>query len=85
MTAITPATLDVLLKVLGGHVTEKPTNEIRAEMSKVAHVVLKCMVRVIHVIHCSSPDQVYNSCTQLQVLKFTLHSLSIGCLPISNS
>lgn len=58
LAAITPATLDVLLKILASHRVDKPTNELGAEMCKLQHVVLKCMVRMIHVIHCSSPDQV---------------------------
>ncbi|KAL4217498.1 Neurobeachin-like protein 1 [Mactra antiquata] len=57
LSAVTPATLDVLLKILGLHDCERPTNELREEMIELNKLVLKCMVRMIHVIHCCSPDQ----------------------------
>ncbi|XP_055956982.1 neurobeachin-like protein 1 [Patella vulgata] len=55
--AITPATLDVLLKVLSSNRKFGPTNTNREEISTLKDLVLKCIVRVVHVIHCCSPDQ----------------------------
>ncbi|XP_060592045.1 neurobeachin-like protein 1, partial [Ruditapes philippinarum] len=56
LSAVTPATLDVLLKILASNGSDKPTNEQREEMRGLKNLVLKCMVRMIHVIHCCSPD-----------------------------
>ncbi|XP_053386541.1 neurobeachin-like protein 1 [Mercenaria mercenaria] len=56
LSAVTPATLDVLLKILAASGSDKPTNEQREEMSRLKNLVLKCMVRMVHVIHCCSPD-----------------------------
>ena len=56
--AITPATLDVLLKILSSNEHDRPTNEQRLEMLALKDLVLKCAVRMVHVIHCCSPDQV---------------------------
>ncbi|GAB1600529.1 neurobeachin-like protein 1 isoform X2 [Argonauta hians] len=55
--SITPATLDVLLKALS---SKKPLNELDIPAKwaiPLKEVVLKCIVRMMHVIHCSSPDQ----------------------------
>ncbi|CAI9726854.1 1 isoform X1 [Octopus vulgaris] len=55
--SITPATLDVLLKALS---SQKPQNELDAPARwaiPLKEVVLKCIVRMVHVIHCSCPDQ----------------------------
>ena len=56
--AICPATLDVLLKVLSRDEITGPTNEQRQEFLGLKEMVLKCLVRMVHVIHCCSPDQV---------------------------
>ena len=56
--AITPATLDVLMKILSSNEHDRPTNEQRQEMLALKDLVLKCAVRMVHVIHCCSPDQV---------------------------
>ncbi|XP_076450797.1 neurobeachin-like protein 1 [Babylonia areolata] len=54
---ITPATLDVMLKVLSAHTVHGPTNAQRQEAATLKDLVLQCIVRVIHVIHECSPDQ----------------------------
>ncbi|XP_067686159.1 neurobeachin-like protein 1 [Haliotis asinina] len=55
--AITPATLDVLLKILSTNQKEGPTNEQRQERLCLKDLVLKNIVRMVHTIHCCSPDQ----------------------------
>ncbi|KAL5005989.1 hypothetical protein ScPMuIL_017147 [Solemya velum] len=55
--AITPATLDVLLQVLSTNQIPGPTNEQRSELTALKDLVLKCIVRLVHVIHVGSPDQ----------------------------
>ena len=55
---ITPATLDVMLKVLAADTVEGPTNAQRQEATRLKELVLQCIVRMIHVIHECSPDQV---------------------------
>ncbi|XP_052812655.1 neurobeachin-like protein 1 isoform X3 [Mya arenaria] len=57
LSAITPATLDVLLRVLGAIDDAKPTNEHREEAGQLSELILQCLVRMVHVIHSSSPDQ----------------------------
>ncbi|ESO94157.1 hypothetical protein LOTGIDRAFT_232423 [Lottia gigantea] len=53
--AITPATLDVLLTVLSSErVGEADSNQ---DFIRLKDLVLKCIVRLVHVIHCCSPDQ----------------------------
>lgn len=54
---ITPATLDVMLKVLSAHTVQGPTNAQRQEAATLKDLVLQCIVRVVHVIHECSPDQ----------------------------
>ncbi len=58
--AICPATLDVLLHILseappGGH---SGGGDARKDVLPLQDLVLKCMVRMVHVVHCCSPDQV---------------------------
>ncbi|KAK3582874.1 hypothetical protein CHS0354_012486 [Potamilus streckersoni] len=55
--AITPATLDVVLKILSVEQHDKPTNEQRKDSLVLKSLVLKCIVKMVHVIHCCSPDQ----------------------------
>lgn len=55
--AITPATLDVLLKVLAAGAVQGPTNAQRQAAATLKDLVLKCIVRMVHVIHECSPDQ----------------------------
>ncbi|WAR10789.1 NBEL1-like protein, partial [Mya arenaria] len=61
LSAITPATLDVLLRVLGAIDDAKPTNEHREEAGQLSELILQCLVRMVHVIHSSSPDQVLDT------------------------
>ena len=56
--AITPATLDVMLKVLSASTVQGPTNALRQEAAVLKDLVLQCIVRTVHVIHECSPDQV---------------------------
>ncbi|XP_025103761.1 neurobeachin-like protein 1 isoform X2 [Pomacea canaliculata] len=55
--AVTPATLDVLLKVLSNETVKGPTNSQRQELAALKDIALKCTVRMVHVIHECSPDQ----------------------------
>ncbi|XP_041374666.1 neurobeachin-like protein 1 [Gigantopelta aegis] len=55
--AITPATLDIMLKVLSAKQRNGPTNEQRQETTCLKELVLKSVVRMVHVIHGCSPDQ----------------------------
>lgn len=61
MKAVTPATLDVLLNVLSAKTVHGPTNSQRQEAARLKDLVLKCIVRMVHVIHECSPDQVESS------------------------
>ena len=72
--AITPATLDVLLKILSTNDLEKPTNEHRLEMGQLKDLVLKCLIGMVHVIHCCSPDQVHATLVT-GLLRLTLPSM----------
>ena len=56
--AITPATLDILLHVLSASQRAGPTNEQRLDSMCLKELVLKCVVKMVHVIHGCSPDQV---------------------------
>ncbi|KAK7111968.1 hypothetical protein V1264_011504 [Littorina saxatilis] len=55
--AISPATLDVMLKVLSASTVHGPANVQRQEATRLKEIVLQCIVRMVHVIHESSPDQ----------------------------
>ena len=63
--AICPATLDVLLKILshppstGGGRPGASGDDVRQNKTLLHDLVLKCMVRTVHVVHCCSPDQVH--------------------------
>ncbi|KAK3083537.1 hypothetical protein FSP39_025014, partial [Pinctada imbricata] len=54
---ITPATLDVLLKMISDNEVSGPANETRQELWDLRELVLKCIICMVHVIHASSPDQ----------------------------
>ncbi|XP_069107826.1 neurobeachin-like protein 1 isoform X1 [Argopecten irradians] len=54
---ITPATLDVLLKMLAYDKTQGPTNEQRQELLSLKEVVLKSIICMVHMIHGAIPDQ----------------------------
>ena len=60
--AICPATLDVLLKILSSPPTGGGMgaggDDVRQNKTLLHDLVLKCMVRTVHVVHCCSPDQV---------------------------
>ena len=57
--AICPATLDVLLRVLWSHSLPGSGSALRdEEMMEVKQLILKCLVRLVHVLHNSSPEQV---------------------------
>ena len=58
MKAICPATLDVLTMILSGMDQTGISTEHKDDMVELKDLVLECFVRVVHVIHCSSPDQV---------------------------
>ena len=47
-----------MLKVLSADTVHGPTNAQRQEAAVLKDLVLQCIVRMIHVIHESSPDQV---------------------------
>ncbi|KAH3749057.1 hypothetical protein DPMN_183547, partial [Dreissena polymorpha] len=80
--AISPAMLDILLRVLGTSDAEKPTNELRAERNQLTCVLLECIVAMVRVIHMASPDQRQVEVSQLlegymQVLQSTdTHNVS---------
>ena len=56
--SITPATLDVLLGCVSLISQQKAPSEKQQQMIILKKLVLKCIVRMVHVIHCSCPDQV---------------------------
>ena len=58
--AISPATLDILLKVLGvGSSPDLQATNLQAEKAaNLKTLVLKVIVRMVHIIHESSPDMV---------------------------
>ena len=64
--AICPATLDVLLKILSSPPTGGGMgaggDDVRQNKTLLHDLVLKCMVRTVHVVHCCSPDQVQCVC-----------------------
>ncbi|XP_076087925.1 neurobeachin-like protein 1 isoform X3 [Mytilus galloprovincialis] len=54
---ITPATLEVLLKMLSADHVTGPTNELRQELFCIKDLVLKCIICMVHVINLASIDQ----------------------------
>ncbi|OWF44124.1 neurobeachin-like protein 1 isoform X3 [Mizuhopecten yessoensis] len=54
---ITPATLDVLLKMLAFDKKQGPTNEQRQELLSLKDLVLKSIICMVHMIHAAIPDQ----------------------------
>ena len=55
---ITPATLEVLLKMLSSDDNKGPTNELRQELFCVKDLVLKCIICMVHIINSASADKV---------------------------
>lgn len=55
--SITPATLDVLLCCVSLISQQKTPSEKHQQVLILQKLVLKCIVRMVHVIHCSCPDQ----------------------------
>ncbi|XP_064646322.1 neurobeachin-like protein 1 isoform X2 [Lineus longissimus] len=55
--AISPATMDVCMKLLSSNNTPGPTNEYREDIAKLKELILKCLQRTVHVLHAASPDQ----------------------------
>lgn len=63
---ITPATLEVLLKMLSTDHVTGPTNELRQELFCIKDLVLKCIICMVHVINLASIDQVQVIQTMVQ-------------------
>lgn len=55
---ITPATLDILLKMLSSNELSGPANELRQDLLELKDLALKSIICMVHMIHGSSPDQV---------------------------
>ena len=47
-----------MLKVLSARTVQGPTNAQRQEAATLKDLVLHCIVRMVHIIHECSPDQV---------------------------
>lgn len=58
MKVITPATLDILLKMLSSSELSGPANELRQDLLELKDLALKSIICMVHMIHGSSPDQV---------------------------
>ena len=56
--AICPATLDVLLAVLGGGTTSGPSSAQREHLACLKHLVLQCLVKMVHILHTCNPEEV---------------------------
>lgn len=54
---ITPATLDILLKMLSSNELSGPANELRQDLLELKDLALKSIICMVHMIHGSSPDQ----------------------------
>eukprot|EP00105_Crassostrea_gigas_P036363 XP_019920511.1 PREDICTED: neurobeachin-like protein 1 [Crassostrea gigas] len=54
---ITPATLDILLKMLSSSELSGPANELRQDLLELKDLALKSIICMVHMIHGSSPDQ----------------------------
>ncbi len=88
MKAICPATLDVLLKILVSAATSVLPDsaasgnvggdDVRQNKALLHDLVLKCMVRTVHVVHCCSPDQVCVKEALKQLIRTCLTKKGVG-------
>jgi len=77
LSAITPATLDVLLNNMLAIDNKKATNEMREECGMLGSVMIQCFVQMVHAIHASSPDKVF-SCSYY-IIVYIILNISIKC------
>ena len=82
LSAITPATLDVLLNNLSAIDNKKATNEMREECGMLGSVMIQCFVQMVHAIHASSPDKVF-SCS-FNLIVYNILNISIKCCQAFN-
>ena len=87
--AICPATLDVLLKILSSPPTGGGVgaggDDVRQNKTLLHDLVLKCMVRTVHVVHCCSPDQVWCVCACVRECVYECERNIFRCFSFQSS
>ena len=84
LSAITPATLDVLLNNLSAIDNKKATNEMREEFGMLGSVMIQCFVQMVHAIHASSPDKVFSCSYYMYLIVYIILNISIKCCQAFN-